>query len=78
MMSLARESLTTIHSSHSGAHVISMTSSVTDVLTVLWLWRQTFNGSHEQLHERCLPIAPFLETIDDLQHGPEILRRAGD
>ena len=58
-----------------GAHVISMTSSVTDVLTVLWLWRQTFNGSQEQLHERCLPIAPLLETIDDLQHGPEILRR---
>ena len=24
-----------------GAHVISMTSSVSDVLTVLWLWKQT-------------------------------------
>ena len=56
-----------------GAHVISMTSSVTDVLTVLWLWRQTFNGSHADLQERCLPIAPLLETIDDLKHGPEIL-----
>lgn len=56
-----------------GAHVISMTSSVTDVLTVLWLWRQAFNGSNDDLQERCLPIAPLLETIDDLKHGPQIL-----
>lgn len=58
-----------------GAHVISMTSSVTDVLTVLWIWRQAFTGSHSELEERCLPIAPLLETIEDLRHGPEILSR---
>ena len=58
-----------------GAHVISMTSSVTDVLTVLWMWRQSFDGSHSELEERCLPIAPLLETIEDLRHGPEILAK---
>ena len=56
-----------------GAHVISMTSSVTDVLTVLWLWRQTFSGSNEQLNDRCVPIVPLLETIEDLKQGPKIL-----
>ncbi|MDA9777025.1 phosphoenolpyruvate carboxylase [Rubripirellula sp.] len=58
-----------------GAHVISMTSSITDVLTVLWLWRQTFDGSSSELQERCLPIAPLLETIEDLRQGPEILSK---
>ncbi len=57
-----------------GAHVISMTSSVTDVLTVLWLWKQTHQGRSGQHEEGCIPIAPLLETIDDLKNGPRILR----
>jgi phosphoenolpyruvate carboxylase len=65
-----------------GAHVISMTSSVSDVLTVLWLWTQTAiaaNGrSDGDRSDRAsgtgIPIVPLLETIDDLAHGTSILR----
>ena len=53
-----------------GAHVISMTSAPSDVLTVLWLWELTKSSDSD---ERCVPIAPLLETIGDLTAGPEIL-----
>jgi phosphoenolpyruvate carboxylase len=57
-----------------GALVISMAGAPSDVLTVLWLWNQTQgatgNTSRDTLGP---PIAPLLETIDDLQRGPEIL-----
>lgn len=54
-----------------GAHVISMTSAPSDVLAVQWLWRQTGDDPADSSD---LAIAPLLETIDDLKHGPEILR----
>lgn len=54
-----------------GAHVISMTSAPSDVLTVLWLWELT-RGQTEQ-PASCIPIAPLLETVDDLTAGPAIL-----
>jgi phosphoenolpyruvate carboxylase len=56
-----------------GAHVISMTSAPSDVLTVLWLWQQTCDHNLTDAGEQCLPIVPLLETIEDLQHGPAIL-----
>lgn len=56
-----------------GAHVISMTSSVSDVLTVLWLWKQTFQGRSDEEPGRGIPIVPLLETIEDLEQGPSIL-----
>jgi phosphoenolpyruvate carboxylase len=56
-----------------GAHVISMTSSVSDVLTVLWLWKQTFQGRSDEEMGRGIPIVPLLETIQDLEQGPAIL-----
>ncbi|MCA9796293.1 MAG: phosphoenolpyruvate carboxylase, partial [Candidatus Eremiobacteraeota bacterium] len=49
-----------------GAHVISMTHNLSDVLTVLWLQRLG-GGILAQ------PIVPLLETIDDLRRGPDIL-----
>ncbi len=55
-----------------GAHVISMAASPSDVLTVLWLTKQTATAGPSAQAES-LPIAPLLETIDDLQRGPEIL-----
>ncbi len=58
-----------------GGHVISMTHVPSDVLTVLWLWRQTAidsGGSGDPI-ETGLPIIPLFETISDLQHAPEIL-----
>lgn len=57
-----------------GAHVISMAAAASDVLTVLWLWQQTAtNTDASAMAPLGLPIAPLLETIDDLQRGPEIL-----
>lgn len=57
-----------------GAHVISMAAAPSDVLAVLWLWKQTSTVPNELLTgAQGMPIAPLLETIDDLQRGPEIL-----
>lgn len=53
-----------------GAYVISMTAAPSDVLNVLWLWRQT--GDSDATYSGP-PIAPLLETIEDLEHGPAIL-----
>ncbi|NNE01496.1 MAG: phosphoenolpyruvate carboxylase [Pirellulaceae bacterium] len=55
-----------------GAHVISMTSQPSAVLAVLWFWQQTRPNDLES-SRCCVPIAPLLETIDDLRHGPDIL-----
>ncbi|KAA1258891.1 Phosphoenolpyruvate carboxylase [Rubripirellula obstinata] len=54
-----------------GGHVISMTAAPSDVMTVLWLWKQTRSTSIQ--HQFHLPIVPLFETIDDLHHGPGIL-----
>ena len=53
-----------------GALVISMTANASDVLSVLWLWRQT---APDGAGESGPPIAPLLETISDLEEGPAIL-----
>jgi len=58
-----------------GGHVISMTHATSDILAVLWLWRQTQSNSlvvGEEYHD-ILPIIPLFETIEDLQQGPQIL-----
>ncbi len=55
-----------------GGHVISMTNSPSDVLTVLWLWKQTAPDP-ESRQVGFLPIIPLFETIEDLQQGPSIL-----
>lgn len=54
-----------------GTHVVSMTSAPSDVLTVLWLWELTKPASEAE--GACIPIAPLLETVDDLTAGPAIL-----
>ncbi|HBN79282.1 MAG TPA: phosphoenolpyruvate carboxylase [Planctomycetaceae bacterium] len=52
-----------------GMLVISMTAVPSDVLSVLWLWKQTSIDA-----DSCVPpIVPLLETIGDLEHGPAIL-----
>jgi phosphoenolpyruvate carboxylase len=64
-----------------GAHVISMTSAPSDALTILWLWEQTRESQSDGVRgdrvspdqQDRLPIAPLLETIDDLRAGPAIL-----
>ncbi len=56
-----------------GAHVISMAAAPSDVLTVLWLCKQTAAADDTSDGTTGMPIAPLLETIDDLERGPEIL-----
>ncbi len=57
-----------------GAHVISMTAAPSDVLSVLWLWRQTADPTEKAADTAAgPPIAPLLETIADLERGPAIL-----
>jgi len=57
-----------------GGHVISMTSAPSDVLTVLWLWKQTAPEEASQEAVAYLPIIPLFETIEDLEQGPAILK----
>ena len=52
------------------AHIISMTSAASDVLTVLWFWNHS--GSSPSFVGP--PIVPLLETITDLANGPRILQ----
>lgn len=56
-----------------GAYVISMTHNVSDVLTVLWFWKRAWNKLGLDRPAPSLPIAPLLETIDDLARGPVLL-----
>ncbi|TWT87655.1 Phosphoenolpyruvate carboxylase [Pseudobythopirellula maris] len=59
-----------------GAHIVSMTHEPSDVLTVLWLWRwsERTGGGDPRDAELRLPLAPLLETIEDLNDGPRILK----
>jgi phosphoenolpyruvate carboxylase len=51
-----------------GAVIVSMTRSLSDLLLVFIFLREV------GLQDANLPVAPLLETIDDLVAGPEILR----
>ncbi|MCH8879682.1 MAG: phosphoenolpyruvate carboxylase [Planctomycetes bacterium] len=54
------------HARHAlGSYIISMANSVSDVLEVLWLMRL--------MDCAALDIVPLFETIDDLEHGPDLL-----
>ncbi len=54
------------HDRHAfGSYIISMANSVSDVLEVLWLMRL--------MDCAVLDIVPLFETIDDLDHGPDLL-----
>lgn len=57
-----------------GIQIVSMTHHPSDVLVVLWLETQAARAIGG-VPEDCpgLPIAPLLETIDDLRHAQEIL-----
>ena len=70
---MVHEVCATFSNSAFGAHVISMAAAPSDVLTVLWLYKQTSSLVGGANGATGLPIAPLLETIDDLERGPEIL-----
>ncbi|MEM6798674.1 MAG: phosphoenolpyruvate carboxylase [Planctomycetota bacterium] len=72
-----------------GGHVISMTKAPSDLLTILWFWKWSERVDHwreghnpEETAQAdaadLLPIVPLFETIDDLEHGTEILTAALD
>ncbi|MEQ8704780.1 MAG: phosphoenolpyruvate carboxylase [Phaeodactylibacter sp.] len=58
-----------------GSFIVSMTRSVSDLLVVYLLAREA--GLTEMTDEGLVctvPVVPLLETVDDLERGPEILR----
>ena len=55
-----------------GPFIISMTQGADDILSVLLL--ALWGELHNKRHEVPLDITPLLETVDDLDAGPEILR----
>ena len=60
-----------------GAYIISMARSRADVLAVLALARRgglVERGADGSAGSVPLDIAPLLETVDDLRHGPDTLR----
>jgi phosphoenolpyruvate carboxylase len=54
-----------------GGHVISLTRTASDVLTVLWLWRQT--RAEAGMNEPGLRIIPLFEKIADLERAAETM-----
>ena len=56
-----------------GPYIISMTQAADDVLSVLLLARLA--GLVDAENQVPLDVAPLLETVEDLQHGKEILER---
>ena len=72
LMSLLRRTLRTCGPQTLGGHVISMTRTPSDVLTVLWLWEwsRTIDSGHPRDDTVHLPIIPLFETIDYLRDAP--------
>mgnify|MGYP001342355385 CR=1 FL=1 len=55
-----------------GLFIVSMTEGADDILSVLLL--ANWSELHHKHHEVPLDIVPLLETVDDLDQGPNILR----
>jgi len=59
-----------------GSLIISMTRSLSDLLVVYLLCREAGLMKKQKAGMVCiLPVVPLLETIEDLEKGPEILDR---
>jgi phosphoenolpyruvate carboxylase len=57
-----------------GSMIVSMTRSLSDLLVVYVLAREAGLVEHTDDGQVCLiPVVPLLETIDDLEAGPDIL-----
>ena len=55
-----------------GPFIISMTQNADDILSILLL--ANWSELHTRRGDVPLDIAPLLETVDDLERGPEIIR----
>jgi phosphoenolpyruvate carboxylase len=58
-----------------GAYIISKTASLSDVLEPLVLLKQAGLVQGGDKGRSAMRISPLLETIGDLEHGPELLRQ---
>jgi len=58
-----------------GAYIISKTASLSDVLEPLVLLKQAGLVQGGDKGRSAIRISPLLETIGDLEHGPELLRQ---
>ena len=54
-----------------GPFIVSMTQGADDILSVLLLAQ--WSELHNRKGDVPLDVAPLLETVNDLQRGPEIL-----
>lgn len=72
---VARRALDEISPSAIRTYVISMTREVSDLLAVLLLAKEAglFRTGGEPLFR--LAVSPLFETIEDLRHAPEVMRR---
>ncbi len=63
-----------------GAHVVSMTTYASDILTVLWFWRwsECIDGGNPNDSNLYLPISPLFETISDLERAASTLTETLD
>ncbi|MFY0598655.1 MAG: phosphoenolpyruvate carboxylase [Cyclobacteriaceae bacterium] len=58
-----------------GSLIVSMTRSVSDLLVVYLLARESGLVKHTDSGLVCvIPVVPLLETIDDLENGPDIMK----
>jgi phosphoenolpyruvate carboxylase len=59
-----------------GGHVVSMTHTPSDIMTVLWFWQHVHRDQGDDMTGSLVPIplVPLFETIDDLERAPEIFR----
>lgn len=58
-----------------GAYIISKTATLSDVLEPLVLLKQAGLVQGGERGRSAIRITPLLETIGDLEHGPELLRQ---
>src|SRR4029453_228075 len=58
-----------------GAYIISKTASLSDVLEPLVLLKQAGLVQGGDKGRTAIRVTPLLETIGDLEHGPELLRQ---
>ena len=75
---LLHSAMTNFGPSCLGSHIISLTSTPSDVLIVLWLWRWAQSvasppGTDVASLKDQLAIAPLFEKIGDLERGPATL-----
>ena len=60
-----------------GSHILSMTRTPSDLLTIMWLWRwsERVDGGDPNDASMLLPVVPLFETINDLRQAPQTMEQ---